>query len=253
MYILKELITAFILPPGFFILLLFAAATLLFTLKRRWTGAALLVLGLLMWGLSVTPITDVLLAGLIRDIRSEEAIPRGDVIVLLGGGVEDRMLDMSGKPGILNAPMLTRLVTAVRLSRRLQVPIIVSGGRAPDSRVAEAAAAKQYMLDLGVPAEKIITETNSTNTFENAVNVKTICRHRGFSRPVLVTSIYHLKRALWSFEKNDLTCTPFANGLASLPASGYTWRHFLPGSFDAAADYLHEYIGLFYYSWRFGD
>jgi uncharacterized SAM-binding protein YcdF (DUF218 family) len=247
MYILKKLITAFILPPGIFILVMLLAGTFLLAFKRRLTGILLVLFGLLMWGLSISPVTDRMLTGLVRDIQSGTNLPRGDVIVLLGGGVDDRLMDLSGKPGILPASLVDRLVTAARLAARLQVPIIVSGGRAPGGRVAEADAARRYLLDLGVPAEEIITEGASTVTFENAENVRTICRRRGFTRPILVTSAYHLKRALWSFEKVGLPCTPFANGLASLPAKDYRWEHYLPASFEAAAHYLHEYIGLLYY------
>jgi uncharacterized SAM-binding protein YcdF (DUF218 family) len=247
MYILKKLITAAIFPPGIFILVMLGAGTLLLKFRRRWTGSGLLVLGLIMWALSISPVTDLLLAGLIRDLPSGGSLPRGDVIVLLGGGVDDRLTDLSGKPGILPETMVDRLVTAVRLAARLQVPVIVSGGRAPGGQVAEADTARRYMLDLGVPAEAILTEGASTDTFENAENVRETCRRHGFTRPILVTSDYHLKRALWSFEKVGLSCRPFANGLAARLAKAYRWENFLPGSFDAAARYLHEYVGLVYY------
>jgi len=253
MYIFKQLFTVFILPPGIFILVLLTGGALLVVIKRRWTGSALVVLGLVMWGASVSPVTDLLLAGLLRDVPVGKELPRGDVIILLGGGVDDRLLDLSGKPGVLPEAMVDRLVTAARLATRLQVPIIVSGGRSPDGQVDEATAVRRYLVDLGVPAQAIIAETQSTDTFENAENVRFICRQRGFSRPILVTSAYHLKRALWSLQQKGLTCTPFANGLVSLPARNYTWRHFLPGSLEAAALYLHEYLGLVYYRLRFGS
>jgi uncharacterized SAM-binding protein YcdF (DUF218 family) len=247
MYLFKKLITAFMLPPGIFILVMLLVGTVLVACRRRLTGILLILFGLTMWTLSISPATDLMLAGLIRDIQTGSDLPQGDVIILLGGGVDDRLVDLSGKPGILPESMVDRLVTAARLAARRKVPIIVSGGRAPDGQVAEADAARRYLLDLGVPGNAIITEGASTVTFENAENVREICQHRGFTRPILVTSAFHLKRALWSFEKAGLTCTPFANGLASLPAGGYSWDHFLPGSFDSAAYYLHEYIALFYY------
>jgi uncharacterized SAM-binding protein YcdF (DUF218 family) len=247
MYLLKKLITAFILPPGIFILVMVFAGTFLLAFKRRLTGIFLIFLGLFMWGLSITPVTDLLLADLVRGIQPGNDQPRGDVVILLGGGVDDRLIDLSGERGILNESMVDRLVTAARLVNRLQVPIIVSGGRAAGGRVAEADAARRYLLDLGVSAEAVVTESASTVTFENAENVKKICLRYGYTRPILVTSAYHLKRALWSFERAGLHCTPFANGLASLPAKEYRWKHYLPGSFDAAALYLHEYIGMLYY------
>jgi len=252
MYIFKKLVMAFILPPGIFILLLLTTGALLVGFKRRWAGSALAVLGLIMWGLSISPITDLMLAGLLRDLPAGKDLPRGDVIILLGGGVDDRLVDLSGHPGVLNEPMANRLMTAARLHAKLRVPIIISGGRAPDSTVAEARAAERYLLDLGVLPSEIITEEQSADTFQNAENVRTLCRQRGFTRPIVVTSAHHLKRALWSFQQNGLTCTPFANGLASLPPRRYAWRHYLPGSFEAASTYLHEYVGLVYYRLRYG-
>lgn len=251
MYIFKKVLTAFILPPGIFIVLLVLAGALLVRLKRHWTGGLLAALGVIMWGLSITPVTDLMLAGLLKDISTSENLPQGDVIILLGGGVDDRLVDLTGHPGVLNEQMVNRLVTTARLHTNLQVPIILSGGRAPGSDIAEAIAAKRYLLDLGVLPSQIITEEKSTNTFENAEKVHTLCRQRGFTRPIVVTSAHHLKRALWSFQQEGLTCTPFANGLASLPARPYTWRHFLPGSFEKAANYLHEYLGLVYYRLRY--
>jgi len=251
MYLFKKLITAFILPPGIFILVMLLAGTVLVAGKRRLTGILLVLFGLSMWVLSIAPVTDLMLAGLIRDIQPGNDLPQGDVIVLLGGGVDDRLVDLSGKTGILSESMVDRLVTAARLAARRKLPIIVSGGGTPAGQVPEAEAARRYLLDLGVPVAAIITEGLSTVTFENAENVREICRRRGFTRPILVTSDYHLKRALWSFKKAGLPCTPFANGLASLPVKEYRWEHFLPGSFDAAAHYLHEYIGLVYYRLRY--
>ena len=84
-------------------------------------------------------------------------------------------------------------------------------------------------------------------SFENAKKVRRICKRFGFQHPILVTSDYHLKRALWSFRKAGLNCVPFANGLASRKGRSYSWEHYLPGSFKKVSQYLHEYIGLLYY------
>jgi uncharacterized SAM-binding protein YcdF (DUF218 family) len=82
---------------------------------------------------------------------------------------------------------------------------------------------------------------------ENAKKVRRICKRCGFQHPILVTSDYHLKRALWSFRKAGLNCVPFANGLASRKGRSYSWEYYLPGSFERVSQYLHEYIGLLYY------
>ncbi len=200
-----------------------------------------------MWVMSIAPVADLLLTGLTRDIIIKGPHPGGDVIVLLGGGVDDRLTDLSGLPGILSESMLERTVTVVRLYGRLNVPVIVSGGKPLGRKVAESEVARRYLEELGVPGSAIIEENASRDTFENAQEVLRICNKRGFGRPILVTSDYHLKRAQWTFRRIGLNCEPFANGLASRPGRDYSWEHYLPGSFRAVSLYLHEYIGLFYY------
>ncbi|MBW1803888.1 MAG: YdcF family protein, partial [Deltaproteobacteria bacterium] len=54
-----------------------------------------MIIALLMWSLSITPTQDVVLRGL----EAGFSIPmeaRGDVIILLGGGIYDGVPDFSG-------------------------------------------------------------------------------------------------------------------------------------------------------------
>jgi len=247
MFIIKKLITPFILPPGLFVLLFLSAGIFLIFKKYRKTGSLVLTAGAIMWLLSIAPVADLLLAGLTRDLRPKSILPSGDVIVLLGGGVDDRLTDLSGQTGTLSEAMLARTVTAVRLYGRLKVPVIVSGGNPLGRKVSESEVARRYLQELGVPHDAIIEENTSRDTFENAKEVLQICKQYGFQAPILVSSDYHLKRALWTFQRIGLTCEPFANGLFSGQRHAYAWWHFLPRSFKDVSLYMHEYIGLLYY------
>ena len=60
---------------------------------------------------------------------------------------------------------------------------------------------KRFLTDLGVPDPMIIVEDKSRDTIENARYARQICERRGFVRPILVTSAYHLKRSVLSFSK----------------------------------------------------
>ncbi len=247
MFIIKKLITPFILLPGIFILFFLAGGVALLVCKHRKTGLAAIIAGVIMWSLSIAPLANILLLGLTRDFSSESHIPEGDVIVLLGGGVEGRLIDLSGRTGILSQEMVVRTVTAARLFRRLKVPVIVSGGDPFGRGVVEAEVAKRYLVDMGVAAAAVIQESASRDTFQNAERVRELCVRHGFEKPILITSAYHLKRALWCFEKVGLTCQPFANGMASIKGKTYSWEDYLPASYEAFSQYLHEYIGLIYY------
>ncbi|MGF1497090.1 MAG: YdcF family protein, partial [Elainellaceae cyanobacterium] len=54
---------------------------------------------------------------------------------------------------------------------------------------------------LGVPAEDILQDPASLNTYENAVNVKQILEANDMSRILLVTSALHMPRSLLIFQK----------------------------------------------------
>lgn len=49
--------------------------------------------------------------------------------------------------------------------------------------------------------KRIILEKSSSSTFENAMDVKKIVDRRGFKSIILITSVYHIKRARFIFSK----------------------------------------------------
>ena len=58
-----------------------------------------------------------------------------------------------------------------------------------------------FKTGLNIDASKVILETNSTSTYENAVEAAKIIRHKNFKNIILVTSHYHIKRAFYTFRK----------------------------------------------------
>jgi uncharacterized SAM-binding protein YcdF (DUF218 family) len=88
MFIFKKVSTQFLLPPGIFIILLVGFG-IWFLFKKQWkAGMVNLSIGIFMWLLSISPVADAMFRGLESDFRIPEN-PRGDVIILLGGGVYD--------------------------------------------------------------------------------------------------------------------------------------------------------------------
>ena len=87
--------------------------------------------------------------------------------MLLGGGVYGGAPDVRGV-GFPSEEMLPRIVTAVRLQRRLGVPVVVSGGKVFDHSFAEAPVIGRVLADLGVPPGKVVLEGRSRDTSENA-------------------------------------------------------------------------------------
>lgn len=86
--------------------------------------------------------------------------------------------------------------------------LIMSGGQGPDEVIAEAEAMTRYALSLGIPNEDIVAEDRSTNTYENLLFSKRKIEEsgRGEGRALLVTTRYHVLRALLLSKALDIPC-----------------------------------------------
>ena len=245
MFVLKKFLTPFLLPPGIFIVgLLCSGGWLLW--KKNWGGALISAsIGCLMWALSVVPISDTLIRGLESgyDIPQD---PSGDVIILLGAGVHGKAADLSGI-GAPSEEAFGRLVTAVRLYNKLDVPIVVCGGQASKYGTAEAQVLGRFLIELGVSPDHVILEQHSRDTFENAKYAGQIVARFGFKAPLLVTSGYHMKRSVLSFNKVGMAVTPVPAGLKTGHQQIYGWNSYLPGNFKNVAKAIKEYLGILFY------
>ena len=194
---------AWILPPGIFILLALALAVRLFKIDKLLSAAVLV--GTIIFYLLCTGLVAEKLMGWLEEIHTPPAqieTSGADVIVLLGGGAISQVPDVDGV-GALCASPANRLLAAVRLQKILDVPILISGGQTYSDSGAEAEISARVLKSLGVPDDKILTETKSVNTTQNARYSAEILRDKGLKTPVLVTSAFHMKRAVINFEMCD--------------------------------------------------
>lgn len=78
-----------------------------------------------------------------------------------------------------------------------EASIIVAGGQGPQEDIPEALAMKRYLVDKGVPEEKIIMEDKSTSTIENFKFSYDIMLENNLPNDsvVFVTNAYHVYRA----------------------------------------------------------
>jgi uncharacterized SAM-binding protein YcdF (DUF218 family) len=245
---LKYVLVAFAVPPGVLVLLAGFLGVWFLRGKRRAAGVAFLLFGALLWTFSVEPVSDRLIRGL-ESPYEQLADPKGDVIVLLGGGAYERAPDLTGE-GAPCGEMLGRLVTAVRLQKRLKVPVLVSGGNAFRNKASEAPIVKRFLVDLGVPEDRIILEGESRDTRENANMSAAILRRAGYARPILVTSAFHMRRAVLFFERAGLSVTPFPTGFTTWTGMKHGPEDFLPSApaLYGSATAMREYLALLFYA-----
>ena len=90
--------------------------------------------------------------------------------------------------------------------------IFVSGGMTGSASRSEAAAGREHLIGLGLPAGAIRIEEGSRHTLENLYNVREALRRHGLGRLLLVSDPLHLARAetLARGLSIDCSCSPAA-------------------------------------------
>lgn len=250
-FIIKKIVSPFLLPPGLLVIVLLAWGLWFIRHKSRWNASISLGLGAIIWIFSTNPMSNFLMGRLEDGFNIPKKV-NADVIIMLTSEIYEKAPDFSGI-GTPGPETMERLVTAARLQRHLKVPIIVSGGKVYSSSTSIAELARRFLIDLGIPDQSIILENQSRDTFENALYSKQICDQRKFGAPLVVTSGYHLKRAVFCFDKVGLKVLPFPCALTTWPDQRYYWYHLLPSAkaFAATASALREWLGLFFYHLRY--
>ncbi|NIN67042.1 MAG: YdcF family protein, partial [Anaerolineae bacterium] len=74
--------------------------------------------------------------------------------------------------------------------------LIFTGSIGRRDELSEAAVARNYAIQLGVPPNDIYIEELSTETFENLLEAKSIIDREGFVQILLVSDPLHMRRAL---------------------------------------------------------
>jgi len=128
-------------------------------------------------------------------------------IVLGGFSSEDR----SGK-GFFN-DHADRLIQTIKLKMSGKVArIFVSGGNAHPGATGftEAAYVQQVLREMNFPDSVVHAEGQSTNTVTNAKFTKQLLDAKQLKPPYfLVTSAFHMRRAMYIFKKNGMDVIPY--------------------------------------------
>lgn len=124
--------------------------------------------------------------------------------------------------GLIDGNKVSKLLSD-RIDKALDVyhkdptpPILIpSGGKGSNETLSEAQAMADYIASKGIPEDHIIIEDRSMTTYENLVNSKAIIEARGGGHyTALVTSNYHVYRALRYCKKIGLKCTGIGSHVA---------------------------------------
>ncbi len=252
---MSDLITSLLSVTGFVISLSIAVVWLFVARRSRWPGRLLAALLVGYLAGSVHAISRAASWPLRRSFHSFEradAPPAPLAIVLLGAGART-VHGRSGKIGVLTLGGASRVLEAARVFAVLGRPWIVSSGGPPDGydMIPESETMRAALVQLGVPSERILLESGSRVTHDEAVLSAAMLRGLGIRSVVVVTSDLHMRRALASFRHEGLDARPaIARDPLDAQAPRLSWLP-TPQGVAYAQEVVHEYVGLAWY-WRRG-
>lgn len=185
------------------------------------------------------------------DGKKIEELGHYDVAIVLGGMAEydnshGRLSLRRGGDRIWQAVHLYHLGIVDKL--------LISGndGDIVDKGLDEAAQFKEILVQEGIPEEDILVETNSKNTYQNAIESKKIIdQNSEIESVLLVTSALHMRRAeacfdAAGFENFETFTTDHFTG----KNRGYSIDQFLLPNASNLSDWerlIHEWIGYVMY------
>jgi uncharacterized SAM-binding protein YcdF (DUF218 family) len=208
-FILSKMFWALARPLNFlFILALAGMIAGRFGLRKA--RAAALTISIALFVLSgFTQLADYLIFRLETAVPSRAIPPAPAAIIVLGGGIASQ--SAAGGTGYQLAEASDRLVKALEL-RRLhpQARFIYSGGsgaliadQLPETVGARAMVEALYGDDRGMELE-----SRSRTTFENAVEVRKMLGEDASGPLLLVTSAFHMPRAIGCFRQLGMDVIP---------------------------------------------
>jgi uncharacterized SAM-binding protein YcdF (DUF218 family) len=238
MFLLKKLLSAWLLPP--FGLLLVALMALIFLGRRR---SGLMVAGIavtIALALSLPIVANRLVEPLQGEPISPATLNTVQAIVILGGGVHDGAPEYGGDT--VSKYSLERMRYGAKLARKTKLPILVTGGRVFGGR--PEAELMQTILETEFSLPVKWAEIHSRDTAENAAYSTALLKASGVNRIALVTHAWHMPRAIAAFKKYGLEAIPAPTGFA--PEGMSLFEKLLPstGAFERSTNAIHEYVGL---------
>jgi uncharacterized SAM-binding protein YcdF (DUF218 family) len=212
MFFLLSKILGFFASPSNFIFTLGVLGVLLLPTRfaragRRLAATCLVVLAII----GISPLGNALILPLEQRFPAWDAL-RGapDGIVVLGGAVTPDVASFRKVVALNEAA--ERMTATIELANRYPAArIIFTGGDSgvTSSQGSEAEAATLFFDHLGLAPGRVIMEDKARNTVENAVFSKALAMPKPGERWLLVTSAYHMPRAIGVFRAAGFAVEPY--------------------------------------------
>ncbi len=249
MFVVSKLLSA-MTQPVFWLALWWGVALLGL---MRWRRPAVLMLwaGWLMLGLlGFRALPDALLRPLENRFVVPDAatVERHAGVIVLGGAVAhpDSFLAHGQVPLGESAERMTVPVGWMRQHPHMQLVFSGGEGRLLTTGVTEADLARVFYQEQGLDMSRVQLESRSRNTWENAQQVAALLGERCLEPWLLVTSAWHMPRAVSAFAATGCQVTPYPVDFRTGASTPWTEYALVPSLWRWQIA-LHEWLGLWVY------
>jgi uncharacterized SAM-binding protein YcdF (DUF218 family) len=220
---LSKILWWFFQPTKLWLMLVVLGIVLLY-IGRRDAGRNLLTAMVILAFLTVFLPVQSWIAGPLeqRFPRLTELPTKVDGIIVLGGAADELVTASSGQATLNNAA--ERMTEAVAIARRYPTAkLVFSGGSSLVNQndlslsLKEADVARQLFENLGIDKLRLEFESESRNTWENAVNTKALVQPQEGESWILITSAQHMPRSMGIFRKVGWDVIPYPTDYRVIP------------------------------------
>ncbi|MEK9629928.1 MAG: YdcF family protein [Nitrospinota bacterium] len=202
---------------------------------------------------SLIPINDMLLVPLENRFPIPEPLPEKiDGMIVLGGSEIPTLTKIRGQVSL--ADSVERLTTFISLSRRFpDAKLVYAGGQGALSAQEYKAAftAKLFFEQMGLNPDRVIFDSQSRNTMENAQNSLKLAKPQKGEKWILITSAWHMARSVGIFRKLGWQVIPYPVDYKTTGKVEFGLNLPRLSPIIGASNTIYEWIGLVYY-WLLG-
>lgn len=244
-------IVALLAQPLHWVIVLLAVGLLARKPGRRWPQVCqACALGLIIF-MGWQPLPDLLYRNLeqrFAEIAPDADLSAYDGVVVLGGALDSGYVAEAHTQPVINdaAERMTAATALARLYPRFQMVFTGGEGEFFGSGPTEAQRAARFFNSMGIAPERFVYESESRNTYENAVFTAKLPGIDPRKRWLLVTSAWHMPRSMATFEKAGWNVTAYPVDFRTGAATPWTTYSLAKGP-EHWNMVIREYIGLIAY------
>ena len=248
-FYLSKILWLIVNPFNIFIFITLFTMFLYFINFRRLSLIIYLINFIFIALISFLPIGSYLTYIIEKEFHTNTKFPQQVDGILILGGATNPLLFKEFDQISLNGSA-ERLVESVMIIRKFEkAKVIFSGGSGIINRsdLGHSQVAKLFYKKIGVDINKIFFEDKSRNTYENIIYSKKIAKPKKNENWLLITSAFHMKRALLIAEKNNWKLIPYAVDFKNVKEFKLIPNLNLLSNLNSFQSGLHEWLGLVSY------